>query len=126
MKCYIDTEDDRFYFQTVKEAKDYLSDPEWVRRAFDGYEDDFLVSIEWDTDYGEWDDPITIDSWYLREIRLLHGIPLHQTWPYMVLIGREFREFDNYEDYARVARMIEPEHWQKAHGLRTIRKKKRK
>ena len=124
MKCFIPHPDEYLNFETVKEARDWLSDPRNIEEFFGDEEDTYYVEILWDKDYGPDEDWVHIDGWLLRELRLLHNIPLKQWGPYMILDDRKFLEFDNYEDYAKAAKRIEPKHWTKARGLRSLIGKK--
>ena len=118
MRCYIPHDDVELRFETVKEAREWLSDPVNIERLFGDYEDDYYVEILQDKDYGEYEDPIHIDGWELRQIRLFLGLPLRKTsWPYMVRVDRRIEEYDNYEDWAARERQVYPSRWEKAKGL---------
>ena len=124
MRCFIPHDDVWLSFKTVEEAREWLSDPVNIEELFGEYEDDYYVELLWDKDYDENEDWVHIDGWELRQIRLLLGLPLKGTlYPWMVRNGRKIEEFDNYEDFAKRDRELNPSRWKKAKGLKAGKKR---
>jgi len=136
MRCFIPIPfevGDNLYFYSVQEARTWLSDPKNIIESFDELGDDFLVELIWDKEYDEYEDWIPIDSWELRSIRMLHGLPLKKNELRTVMIPNpprsqyayRFVDFDNYDEYAKIDSELHPDRWKKAKRLKTIRFRRR-